>query len=446
MSNLSVPLDLLGGGGVKGVSAAGDTGQLNYAFNTGSNLIEFAGVSQNCYGNVIAGGGNSVNRNIIYGDSALRTISGGYNNIIGVQGATGGSDTIASTIAGGAHHRIGLNLDNTQNNVTPNGTTNPDHGTISGGSYNLIANGDYGTISGGNTNTIYETNATAAQGNYATIGGGFGHIASGNNSTIAGGNTNKIVCSGGAIGGGNNNTIEGPVEGVNAKNAAGILSGSQNLVRCSGQAVISGGLSNQIGGSNPAVDFGSYSTISGGFQNKIGSTAYSIFSAIAGGRDNRIESQASLAAGHGGYVPFTNGGFVFGGAPFATVGDAQSTVYVIKAVTNSTTPTAIMASMGSQIFIPLDTTWAFKCLIVARNVGSNTESAAYEVTGCIDRADTGATALVGTPTVTVIAEDVAAWNVTVAANNSGFLEISCVGESTKTIRWVGRLELAEVTG
>lgn len=445
MSNFSVPLDLLGGGGVKGISAAGDTGQLNYAFNTGSNLIEFAGVSSNCYGNVIAGGGNSVNRNIIYGDSALRTISGGYNNIIGVQGATGGSDTIASTIAGGAHHRIGLNLDNGQNSVTPNGTTNPDHGTISGGSYNLIANGDYGTISGGNTNTIYETNATAAQGNYATIGGGFGHIASGNNSTIAGGNTNKIECSGGAIGGGNNNTIEGPVEGANAKNAAGILSGSTNLIRCSGQAVISGGLSNQIGGSNPAVDFGSYSTISGGFQNKIGSTAYAVFSAIAGGRDNRIESQASLAAGHGGYVPFTNGGFVFGGAPFANVGDAQSTVYVIKAVTTSATP-VIMASMGSQLYIPNDTTWAFKCLIAARNTGSDTESAAYEVTGCIDRAVGGTTALVGTPTVTAIAEDVAAWNVTVAANNSGFLEISCVGEAGKTIRWVGRLELAEVTG
>ena len=445
MSNFSVPLDLLGGGGVKGVSAAGDTGQLNYAFNTGSNLIEFAGVSSDCYGNVIAGGGNSVNRNIIYGNTSLRTISGGYNNIIGIQGTTGNTDTIASTIAGGAHHRIGLNLDNGQNNVTPNGTTNPDHGTISGGSYNLIANGDYATISGGNTNTIYETNATAAQGNYATIGGGFGHIASGNNSTIAGGNTNRIECSGGAIGGGNNNTIEGPVEGANAKNAAGILSGSTNTIRCSGQAVISGGLSNQIGGSNPAVDFGSYSTISGGFQNKIGSTTYAVFSAIAGGRDNRIESQASFAAGHGGYVPFTNGGFVFGGAPFVNVGDAQSTMYVIKAVTTSATP-VIMASMGSQLYIPNDTTWAFKCLIAARNVNSNAESAAYEVTGCIDRETGGTTALVGTPTVTVIAEDVAAWNVTVAANNSGFLEISCVGEAGKTIRWVGRLELAEVTG
>ena len=431
------------GSGLRGVSASGLSSQLNYLFNNESNVIEFAGTGSNCWGNVILGGGNSVNKNIIYGNTALRTISGGYNNVIGVQGADN-NDTIASTIAGGAHHRIGLNLDNTFNVVTPSGTIAPDHSTISGGSYNLIANGDYGTISGGTTNTLYETNATWSRGDYATIGGGTLNIASGNNSTIAGGNTNKVETSGGVIAGGNDNQIVGPADtGNNVKNSAGIASGSSNVIRCSGQAVIAGGQANEIGGSLTS-DLGSWCSISGGFQNTIGATNYAVFSAIAGGRNNKVEAQACLAAGHGAQALNTNGAFVFGGGTFANVGDAQSTVYVIKIETTNATATA-MTSMGSSLFIPNDATWAFKCLIVARNVNSNTESAAYEVTGCIDRESGGTVALVGTPTVTVIAEDVAAWNVTVSAGANN-LVINCTGEAAKTIRWVGRLELAEVTG
>lgn len=430
------------GSGLRGVSASGLSSQLNYLFNNESNVIEFAGTGSNCWGNVISGGGNSVNKNIIYGNTSLRTISGGYNNVIGVQGADN-NDTIASTIAGGAHHRIGLNLDNTFNVVTPSGTIAPDHSTISGGSYNLIANGDYGTISGGTTNTLYETNATWSRGDYATIGGGTLNIASGNNSTIAGGNTNKVETSGGVIAGGNDNQIVGPAEGANVKNSAGIASGSSNVIRCSGQAVIAGGQANEIGGSLTS-DLGSWCSISGGFQNTIGVANYAVFSAIAGGRNNKVEAQACLAAGHGAQALNTNGAFVFGGGTFANVGDAQSTVYVIKIETTNATATA-MTSMGSSLFIPNDTTWAFKCLIVARNVNSSTESAAYEVTGCIDRESGGTVALVGTPTVTVIAEDVAAWNVTVSAGGNN-LVINCTGEAAKTIRWVGRLELAEVTG
>ena len=430
------------GSGLRGVSASGLSSQLNYLFNNESNVIEFAGTGSNCWGNVISGGGNSVNKNIIYGNTSLRTISGGYNNVIGVQGADN-NDTIASTIAGGAHHRIGLNLDNTFNVVTPSGTIAPDHSTISGGSYNLIANGDYGTISGGTTNTLYETNATWSRGDYATIGGGTLNIASGNNSTIAGGNTNKVETSGGVIAGGNDNQIVGPAEGANVKNSAGIASGSSNVIRCSGQAVIAGGQANEIGGSLTS-DLGSWCSISGGFQNTIGVANYAVFSAIAGGRNNKVEAQACLAAGHGAQALNTNGAFVFGGGTFANVGDAQSTVYVIKIETTNATATA-MTSMGSSLFIPNDTTWAFKCLIVARNVNSSTESAAYEVTGCIDRESGGTVALVGTPTVTVIAEDVAAWNVAVSAGTNN-LVINCTGEAAKTIRWVGRLELAEVTG
>ena len=53
--------------------------------------------------------------------------------------------------------------------------------------------------------------------------------------------------------------------------------------------------------------------------------------------------------------------------------------------------------------------------------------------------------IVGTPTVTTVAEDVAAWDVAVAVGGST-LQFNVTGEVGKTIRWVGRLEISEVTG
>lgn len=433
-----------GGGGLNGVTVSGPSGQLNYIFNSSSNQIEFAGVSNDCYANTISGGGNSIQKNIIYGNTSLRTISGGYNNVIGVAGATGNTHTIASTIGGGAHHRIAFNADNGENTVTPDGTTTPDHGTICGGSYGLIANGSYGTICGGTINTIYETDATSATatGAYAFIGGGVFNIVSGSAGVVAGGNTNKVLAQNGFVGGGANNTIDGPKEGANIKTGSVVTGGSNNSVRCASQATISGGSGNQIGNST-TVDRGLYGSIIGGLGNWIGNGVYAPFSSVLGGVQNTANASTSIACGRNALA--TNAGqFVQGGQQFAALGDAQTSVLVIKVETTNAN-TATMTSMGSTPVIPIDTTWAFKCLIAARNIASDTESAAYEVTGCIDRAAGGTTALVGTPTVTVIAEDVATWNVAVAAGGST-LQINVTGEAGKTIRWVGRLELAEVSG
>jgi hypothetical protein len=426
------------------VSEIGSTGEQNYVLNDASNLIEFAGASVNCYSNVISGGGNSVNKNIIYGDTALRTISGGYNNVIGVQGTTGSTSTIASTVSGGAHHRIGLNLDNGLNTVTPAGTVSPDHGTIGGGSYGVIANGSYGTISGGTINTIYETDNTSqcANGSYATIGGGVYNIVSGSAGTVCGGNTNKVLAQNGFVGGGVNNSIEGPREGANIKSGSVVAGGSGNVIRCTVQGAILGGSSNTIG-SSTTVDYGLYGAILGGLQNYIGNGIYSPYAAVLGGVNNTVNSTNGIACGRDSVV--TNSGqFTQGGQAFATAGDAQTSVFVLKVSTTNATATT-MTSMGATPVVPLDTTWAFRCLISARNTGSDVESAAYDVTGCVSRAAGGTMRIVGTPTVTTLAEDVAAWAVAVAVGGST-LQFNVTGEAGKTIRWVGRLELAEVSG
>jgi hypothetical protein len=433
-----------GGGGLSGAVASGTANQLNYVFNSPSNVIEFAGSDPDCYGNVISGGGNSVQKNIIYGDTSLRTISGGYNNVIGVQGTTGSTTTIASTIGGGAHHRIALNADNGENSVTPSGTTSPDHGTICGGSYGLIANGSYGTICGGTINTIYETDATSATatGAYAFIGGGVFNIVSGSSGVVAGGNTNRVLAQNGFIGGGVNNTIDGTKEGANIKSGSVVAGGSQNTIRCAVQASIVGGSGNSIG-SSTTVDYGLYGSIIGGINNYIGNGVYAPYSTVLGGFGNTVNSSTAIACGRNALATNT-GQFSQGGQQFAAQGDAQSSVFVIKVQTTDAASTT-MTSMGSTPVVPLDTTWAFKCMIAARNTASDAESAAYEVTGCVSRAAGGTMRIVGTPTVTTVAEDVAAWNVAVAVGGST-LQFNVTGEAGKTIRWVGRLELAEVTG
>lgn len=433
-----------GGGGLTGAVASGTANQLNYVFNSPSNEIEFAGSDPDCYGNVISGGGNSVQKNIIYGDTSLRTISGGYNNVIGVQGTTGSTATIASTIGGGAHHRIALNADNDQNTVTPSGTTTPDHGTICGGSYGLIANGSYGTICGGTINTIYETDATSATatGAYAFIGGGVYNIVSGSAGVVAGGNTNKVLAQNGFIGGGVNNTIDGTKEGANLKSGSVVAGGSGNTIRCAVQASIVGGSGNSIG-SSTTIDYGLYGSIVGGINNYIGNGVYAPYSTVLGGFGNTVNASTAIACGRNALA--TNAGqFAQGGQQFAALGDAQSSVFVLKVQTTDATSTT-MTSMGATPVVPNDTTWAFKCMIAARNTGSDVESAAYEATGCISRSSAGTMRIVGTPTVTTVAEDVAAWNVAVAVGGST-LQFNVTGEAGKTIRWVGRLEIAEVAG
>lgn len=471
MPNLSIPLDLLsgGGGGLTNTSATGTVStQLNYCFNTAVNSIQGAGTSGNVWANTISGGGNSSQPNLIRGDTSLRTIAGGYDNIIGrdaVANPSDGTATIQSQILCGAHNRIFLNGDLSQavQIAVNNGATHPSHGTIAGGSYHQIRNGDYGFIGGGTNSVIQEKNgfADVADGQGAFIGAGFKNIAYGRQSVIGGGNSNINECINATIGGGLNNRILTPKDSSATpvtKGGSTICGGSSNTINCSGQAVICGGEQNSISANSGTVDRGLYGFIGGGVSNQIATTLYSPYSVICGGFSNTVNNQYSTVlggrqndmqslycTGFGYQAKATNyGAFVQGGKAFAAAGDAQSSVYVIKCQTSSATAVA-MATIDQPLTIPTDTTWTFKCLIAARNTNNAVqESAAYEVIGCIDN-HAGTVAFVGTPTVTVIAEDVAAWNVTVTTASSQ-LQINGVGEAAKTINWVGRLVLTEVTG
>lgn len=139
---------------------------------------------------------------------------------------------------------------------------------------------------------------------------------------------------------------------------------------------------------------------------------------------------------------------------FAADGDAQTTVVVLRTTTtNTTTPTEMFldgAGGTARMVLPNDTTWAFRILVSARRTDTDNSSAAYQFVGVIDRNTTAAsTALVGTVSKTVLAEDVGAWDCNVNADTTnGSLRILVTGVATPgyTIRWVARVELVEVTG
>lgn len=411
----------------------------------------------------IAGGGHDTRENVIGAEStenvgtansnlpttsgtgaSFATIGGGYDNV---------NNALAGTIAGGAHHKL---------------ETDSTHGTIGGGSLNsILANADYATIAGGTANTasgdssvIAGGTTNTAPGLSSTVGGGSTNTASGQTSTVGGGTLNEASATGATVGGGTNNEAK--------QTNSTIPGGHSNVVTSGSFATIGGGFTNDVGASTNA----DYATIAGGRENSAqadyvaigGGQTHEVTGAhgsVGGGLSNDVSGQyGHIPGGHANTVTADKaeaggefalarleGGHTRASGRFSALGDAQSTVLVGRCGTTSGTAQNIRLD-GSivKIVIPDQTTWCFVAYVVARRTDADDESAAYKIEGCMDRNTGSASAgLVGTPTVTVIAEDTSAWDVAVS-ESSGALEIACTGEADKDINWVARVTLVEVTG
>jgi hypothetical protein len=193
------------------------------------------------------------------------------------------------------------------------------------------------------------------------------------------------------------------------------------------------------------------SVILGGAENTISDNIGS--SAIIAGSGHLLDTQAHGATILGGRYAHATlpGELVQGGASFSSglVGQAQIRRVVVIAQTNSATPEEMRASWFTsqgKILIPEDTTWFWTLRVAARRVDGDNESAGYELRGVIDN-NSGTTALVGSVTSVYTNEDQSAWNVAVTVDNTDDeLVITVTGEVSKTIRWVGILEIVQVMG
>lgn len=120
----------------------------------------------------------------------------------------------------------------------------------------------------------------------------------------------------------------------------------------------------------------------------------------------------------------------------------------LSGVTTNGTQTELYVNglSGEQLGIDTDTTWGFDIMIVARRTDADNESAFYMVRGAIDN-NAGTTALVNAVDPYYTNEDTAAWSVLVDADVANdALRVRVTGEAAKTISWVAKVQIVDVTG
>jgi hypothetical protein len=406
-------------------------------------------VAPGVFGAVIGGGGQGDNLNRVV--DHVGVVGGGQNNQAGSDDGTVGNHTLA-TVAGGANNTASGTV-----SAIGGGSTNSASGyisTIAGGRGNATS-GSYAAIGGGWNNQV--------TGNYAFVGGGYDNDASGPGygySTVAGGFQNIASGDISFIGAGAYNKVYGGI--YNA-----ISAGASNLITTTNWAnFIGGGYGNVITGTV------GYSTIGGGRQNRItnsyvtvaggrGNTASGGYATVAGGQDNTASGSWAVAGGRantvsgsyatvpgGVYAAATHfGEMAYASGGFAVAGDAQASAYVLRreyAMAAGTWHDLFLDGNGAsqRLTIAAGRTVTFDILISGRTAAG--ESAGYRIQGVVENYD-GITALVGTPTVTVLGEDDAAWNVQVLASDALDALLPQVQGNGETIRWVATVNTSEVS-
>ena len=285
----------------------------------------------------------------------------------------------------------------------------------------------HGVVVGGGNNQ--------ATGSYSFIGGG-GDAGTAGNRNVASGDWSAVV-------GGRNNTASGNGSFIGG---GGVFSGVAFANTSSGAAsVIVGGISN--------TSSGQASSIVGGYANNCSGT----YSFIGGGGSNI--SNATVSANMGGSFGTTRsivGNHVFSAcdAPIASAsGVSQTALLVLGNETLNATPVVLRsnsaaASTTNQVILPNNSAYYFKVEIIA-NVTGGGNTSGWELKGVIKRgANAASTAIVGSVTSTLIAQDAGAstWVVSATADTTnGGLKITVTGQASTTIRWVAKASTTEVT-
>ena len=171
--------------------------------------------------------------------------------------------------------------------------------------------------------------------------------------------------------------------------------------------------------------------------------------AVAIGSGSTAPGTAGFAVGAGTSATIF-GSKAFANGSFATAGDAQYGLYVLRNITTTAAATVLFldGTAGTQrLTVNNNSVWTFDILVTARRTDATGGAAGYRFVGVIRKDGTaGSTTFVGTPSKTIIGETNAAWDAAVTANTTdGDLRVTVTGEAAKTIRWVATVTTAEVT-
>jgi len=296
------------------------------------------------------------------------------------------------------------------------------HGVVVGGGNNQ-ATGAYSFIGGGG-DAGTAANRNVASGDWSFVGGGQGNTNAGAGAVIIGGGYTGSGVSGNSI--------------TSSGTYAAILGGKGNTNASIGGVV--------LGADNNASGFAGSSILGGRFNQ-----SNAIYSTVLGGAN---------ATNRG-----INGHFAFGiGATTGSNGQFQSSLLNLYIQTTTTGATALTSDLSSatttnQMVLPNGQTgtvsvYTFRVLISAHNSANTTDIAGWQILGVISRGNgVGTTALVGTPTVTLLGATTGAisagWGTVsnvaaVADTTNGALQIQVTGVASTTIRWSARVETNEL--
>lgn len=144
------------------------------------------------------------------------------------------------------------------------------------------------------------------------------------------------------------------------------------------------------------------------------------------------------------------GSKAYANGKFATAGDAQSGLYVLRNITTTATATELFldGAAGTQrIVVPNNSVWTFDILVAARRTDATGGGAGYRFTGVLRKDTTaGSLTFIGTPSKSIMGETNTAWDVDLTADTTnGSIKLNVTGEAAKTIRWVATIQTTEVT-
>ncbi len=172
--------------------------------------------------------------------------------------------------------------------------------------------------------------------------------------------------------------------------------------------------------------------------------------AVAIGSGSTASAVGSAAFGDGTDAKVW-GGKTFANGKFATAGDAQSGLYVLRAITTNATVGVELfldgAGAAQRLTLPNNSLMTFSIMVAARRTDATGGGAGYKFDGVIKKDGTaGSTTFVGTPSKVILGETNNKWNAYITADTTnGSLTIAVTGETSKTIRWVATVRTSEVT-
>jgi hypothetical protein len=237
-----------------------------------------------------------------------------------------------------------------------------------------------------------------------------------------------------------NNDIYREGNGSTSGNTRGISAVDLQSSRTSADQVASGNYS-VIGGGSSNKANGNSSTVSGGNEN----TAGGDYSTIGGGSENTASANYSTIPGGYQAVADKYAQKAYAAGSFSSAGDAQTSIFVVRNTTTDLSTTASLYLDGNSIQMTLNDqdAWAFSAYVVGKS-DDGTNRAAFIVRGIILRDGTNTT-INGVSTTTIYDSSGGSYSATAVADNTNeALDIQVTGDGTNTMRWVARVEVAQL--